>query len=214
MGKQGKLFEDRGPDYSEEIALGGLVAGVDEAGIGPMAGPVVAAAVILEPQNCPKGINDSKKLSAPVRERLFDELSACTTFAVGEASVEEIDTLNILRASHLAMRRAVKALARTPDCCLVDGRHDPGLGITTRVLVGGDCRSLSVAAAGIIAKVTRDKIMCRLAKEFPDYWWDKNAGYCVPHHLRALELVGPSPHHRKSFSPVRIASGEESLITY
>jgi ribonuclease HII len=207
MGKQLTWLGDPKPDFREERALGGRIAGLDEAGRGPLAGPVVAAAVVLEADNFPAGLDDSKKLSVKERERLFASLQGAAAIGVGQASVEEIDKLNILEAAMLAMRRALSALPFVPDGCLVDGRTDPRLGVPSRLLVKGDCRSLSVAAASVIAKVTRDRIMTELAKDFPAYGWEQNAGYCVPHHLRALELVGPSPHHRRSFLPVREALG-------
>lgn len=204
MGDQLTFLADPAlPDFSLELRCGGIVAGIDEAGRGPLAGPVVAAAVILNPANTPAGLNDSKKLSAEKRSRLFTAISACAEFAVGVAEVDEIDELNILQATFLAMRRAVAALSRPPDHCLVDGNLDPGLGISTRCVVKGDQLSLSIAAASIVAKVTRDKIMMELAKEYPEYGWERNAGYGVPAHLKALHMVGASPYHRKSFAPVR-----------
>jgi len=213
VGKQPKLIEDGPPDFREELKFGGRVAGIDEAGRGPLAGPVVAAAVILNPNNIPNGLDDSKKLVAAVRERLFEALQGCAAIGIGQASVAEIDRLNILEAAMLAMRRACAALPFLPDACLVDGRTDPRLPVATCLLVKGDCRSLSIAAASIIAKVTRDRIMTELAKDFPAYGWDQNAGYGVPFHLRALALVGPSPHHRRSFLPVRAALVAQPLIT-
>lgn len=187
---------------------------MDEVGRGPLAGPVVAAAVILDPENFPPGLNDSKKLSASRRAELFICINETAEVGLGQASVEEIDTLNILEASMLAMRRALAALPLKPDACLVDGNRDPGLSLPTRCLVKGDAVSFSIAAASIIAKVFRDKIMAELAKEFPEYGWEQNAGYGVPHHLHALDVVGPSPHHRKSFAPVRRFLREDSNITY
>ena len=191
------------PNFSFEARTGGIVAGVDEAGRGPLAGPVVAAAVILDVANTPGGLNDSKKLTASKREELFAIITDVAQVGTGMASVDEIDRLNILEASMLAMRRAVKDLSHPPDHCLVDGNRDPGLRIPTRCIVKGDQLSLSIAAASIIAKVTRDRIMAILAKQHPEYHWEQNAGYGVPAHLRALDMVGPCPHHRKSFAPVR-----------
>lgn len=214
MGKQLGFFADKkGPDFTFEQRLGGIVAGLDEVGRGPLAGPVVAAAVILDPGVCPKGLNDSKKLTAARREALFGELQVCASIGIGEASVQEIDTLNILEASMLAMRRALDKLPRRPDACLVDGNRDPGLGLPTKCLIKGDGLSLSIAAASIVAKVFRDKIMADLAEIHPEFGWEKNAGYGVPHHLEALDVVGPTPHHRKSFVPVRRLLREESAIT-
>lgn len=191
------------PDDRHERAIMGDVAGVDEAGRAPLAGPVVAAAVIFRPGHIPDGLNDSKLLSRPVRERLFDAIhedALCA--AIAEASVEEIDRLNILQASLLAMRRAVAALDPPPRHCLVDGNQDPGLDMHTTCLVKGDRRSVSIAAAGILAKVARDRIMARLAGAYPHYGWAQNAGYSVPAHRQGLELVGVSPHHRRSFAPI------------
>ena len=214
VGKARALFSNATPDFREERSLGGRVAGIDEAGRGPLAGPVVAAAVLLDPKNIPDGINDSKKLTAAARRRLCAALRTCAAIGIGQASVEEIDRLNVLEAALLAMRRAFSALPFVPDACLVDGNRDPRLPVPARLIVKGDCRSLSIAAASIVAKVTRDRLMADLAAEFPAYGWDKNAGYCVPFHLRALALVGPSPHHRRSFLPVRLSLRAESLITY
>jgi len=192
------------PDDRHERAVGWPVAGVDEAGRAPLAGPVVAAAVIFRPDRIPEGLNDSKLLSRPVRERLFDVIHEdALCLAIAEASVAEIDSLNILQASLLAMRRAVAALDPPPGHCLVDGNQDPRHGLPTTCLVKGDRRSVSIAAAGILAKVARDRIMARLASDFPQYGWERNAGYSVPAHRKGLELVGVSPHHRKSFAPIR-----------
>ena len=193
--------------------MSGRVAGIDEAGRGPLAGPVVAAAVILDVGDFPMGLNDSKKLTAKKREALFDKIVACAKVGVGQASVAEIDDINILQAAMLAMRRAVEALPFPPDGCLVDGNTDPGFQIRTRCIVKGDALSLSIAAASIIAKVTRDNIMTEFARDFPAYGWDKNAGYGVPQHLEALARVGPSPHHRKSFSPIREMNLQEKVMS-
>ncbi len=194
------------PDYSLEASLHGTVAGIDEAGRGPWAGPVVAAAVVLDPRSMPgelaAGLDDSKKLKKPVRERLFDLIAAHAAAGVGQASVAEIDSLNILQATMLAMRRAVDALPVRPQHAIVDGNRAPGLDIPTRTLVGGDARALSIAAASIVAKVTRDRIMARLADECPGYGWERNAGYGTRQHGDALEKHGVTPHHRRSFAPV------------
>lgn len=180
-----------------------LVAGVDEAGRGPLAGPVVAAAVILDPARLPQGLADSKTLSAAQRERLFAEIMATADLAVGSADLDEIDRLNILHASLLAMERAVAGLPRPPDHVLVDGnRLPPGLKGRAEAIVKGDARSLSIAAASIVAKVTRDRIMVDLAQQFPGYGWEENAGYPTPGHLRALLDLGVSAAHRRSFRPV------------
>ena len=201
------------PDLAYELGMTGPVAGVDECGRGPLAGPVVAAAVILDHSMIPDGINDSKKLSRRMRERLFDGIQAAAWLGIGSASVEEIDRHNILAASLLAMRRAVAALPRMPAACLVDGNADPDLGLPTRLIVRGDQRSLSIAAASIVAKVTRDRLMGRLAQDYPSYGWHRNAGYGVPEHRKALELVGVSPHHRKSFAPIRKLLNQDHLLT-
>lgn len=185
-----------------EAATGGRVAGIDEAGRGPWAGPVVAAAVVLDPANIPAGLDDSKRLRPAVREHLSAVLLASADIGVGAASVHEIDRINILEASLLAMRRAVAQLTDRPALCLVDGNRDPELGCATKLVVKGDQRSLSIAAASIVAKTVRDRLMRRLAARYPDYGWEKNAGYGVPAHRNALELVGISPHHRKSFRPI------------
>lgn len=194
------------PDFTHERLAGGVVAGVDEAGRGPWAGPVVAGAVILDvrslPPDLPASIDDSKKLSAVRRLEAFERLSACAIIGVGMAGVDEIDTVNILAASHLAMARAVEALATQPDVALVDGNRAPQLCCRAHCLIGGDALSLSIAAASIVAKVTRDRIMSDLAKIFPGYGWEHNAGYGTPYHRGALERLGVTPHHRRSFQPV------------
>ncbi len=194
-------------DYSFETAAHArglaIVAGVDEVGRGPLAGPVLAAAVILDPACIPAGLADSKTLTAARRAALFAQITATCTFAIGEASVEEIDTLNILRASHLAMERAVAGLPRAPDHCLIDGNLLPaGLKHRAQAIVKGDAKSLSIAAASIVAKVTRDRIMVDLAQQYPGYGWERNAGYPVPAHLQALLDLGATPAHRRSFAPV------------
>lgn len=191
------------PDFSIEASFSGIIAGIDEAGRGPWAGPVVAAAAVLDPNLLPSGINDSKKLSAAKREKLFDAILASAITGVGSASVEEIDTMNILAATKLAMRRAVDALRVIPDIALVDGNSAPDLPCKVQTVIGGDAKSLSIAAASIIAKVTRDRIMTELAREFPHYSWEKNSGYGTAAHQDALALYGMTIHHRKSFAPIR-----------
>ncbi|MCA8883887.1 MAG: ribonuclease HII [Rhodobacteraceae bacterium] len=204
------------PDFHFERSLldGGAarVAGVDEVGRGPLAGPVMAAAVRLDPDNIPPGLNDSKKLSPRRREALADLLWAQADCAVGEATVDEIAEVNILRAAHLAMQRAVARLALPPDFLLIDGTMAPkGLNLPHRTLVKGDARSLSIAAASIIAKVARDRIMADLAAEFPGYGWETNAGYPTPAHKRALQDLGVTPHHRRSFGPIhKMLCGENT----
>ncbi|MEX0337940.1 MAG: ribonuclease HII [Arenibacterium sp.] len=195
------------PDFELEQALrarGCLrIAGVDEVGRGPLAGPVVAAAVILNPDDIPEGLNDSKKLTAKRRAALDSALRDRAEFAVAEASVAEIDEINILRASHLAMARAVAALDPPPDFLLIDGNMIPrGLKIPSQAVVKGDARSVSIAAASIIAKNWRDKLMVDLAQQHPGYGWETNAGYPSKQHKKALQNLGVTPHHRRSFKPV------------
>ncbi|MGB8363899.1 MAG: ribonuclease HII [Rhizomicrobium sp.] len=195
------------PDYSFEARIlakiAGAVAGIDEAGRGPLAGPVVAAAVILDRKNIPDGLDDSKKLSAATRERAFAALMDCATgIGVGEASVDEIDSLNIRQATHLAMARAVQALAIAPAFALVDGNDPPALPCPCETIIGGDGRALSIAAASIVAKVTRDRMMLALHREHPLYGWATNKGYGTAEHLSALSRHGATRHHRRSFGPV------------
>lgn len=195
------------PDFSFEdaarIAGAMRVAGVDEVGRGPLAGPVTAAAVILDPARIPAGLNDSKVLTAARRQALAVEIEAVAMVSVAHASVEEIDALNILRASHLAMCRAVAGLAIPPDHVLIDGSMVPrNLVCRAEAIVKGDARCLSIAAASIIAKVMRDAIMVDLAQQYPVYGWDRNAGYPTQAHLTVLKSHGATPHHRRSFAPV------------
>lgn len=205
-----------GPDFSLEaaaIALGATrVAGVDEVGRGPLAGPVTAAAVVLNPDDIPFGLNDSKKLTARRREALFDEIIARAAVSVAHASVAEIDRLNILRASHLAMERAITALDPSPDHVLIDGNLLPkGLSLPAEAVVKGDGRALSIAAASIVAKVTRDRIMVDLSQQHPGYGWERNAGYPSKSHISALQDLGVTPHHRRSFRPVHNILYQEKL---
>lgn len=181
----------------------GITAGIDEVGRGPFAGPVVAAAVILNPEKTPVGIQDSKKLSKSKREILFAELMESADVGIGEASVAEIDELNILQATFLSMKRAVEALNQTPDHLLIDGNRDPKIGIPSQLVVKGDSISLSIAAASIVAKVTRDRKMCALSEQYPHYGWEKNAGYGTAEHRKGLSLFGVTPQHRRSFAPIR-----------
>ena len=186
------------PCLSSELAI----AGVDEVGRGCLAGPVFAAAVILESAKGIMGLNDSKKLSRRQRERLASEVCARSTgWAVGRAEVEEIDRLNILQATFLAMRRAVAALQFRAEVCWVDGNQDPGLGLPTRLIVGGDALAPCIMAASIIAKVARDQEMERLAIQYPEYGFEQHKGYGTPAHLEALRCLGVSPLHRMSFAP-------------
>jgi len=190
------------PTLERELAHAGLVAGVDEVGRGPLAGPVVAAAVILDVSHVPAGIADSKMLSAKRRDQLHDALLACARVGIGQASVEEIDTLNIHHATHLAMARAVEALPCDPELVLVDGKHAPKWQWPCETIVGGDASCLSIAAASIVAKVTRDRIMHALHEAHPEFDWASNMGYGTVTHRAALARFGPTPHHRRSFRPV------------
>ena len=178
------------------------VAGCDEAGRGPLAGPVVAAAVILDPKRIPRGLNDSKKLDAAERERLYDKICATAEVAVAFGSIERIDRDNILRASLWALARAVKALPVRPRMVFVDGNMKIDCGCDCEAVVSGDGLVLSIAAASIVAKVTRDRLMKRLGLAFPGYGFERHMGYCVPEHFAALARLGPTIHHRRSFAPV------------
>ncbi len=195
------------PDFSLEREAGGIVAGIDEAGRGPWAGPVVAAAVVLDAAALPAAlaarIDDSKKLGGAARRAIAAELGACAQIGIGAAARAEIDDINILAATMLAMRRAVEALALVPDLALIDGNRTPALPCPARAVVRGDGKSLSIAAASIIAKVTRDLIMTRLAARYPGFGWERNAGYGTAEHRAALNRHGVTPHHRRSFAPIR-----------
>ena len=200
------------PDFKYETTFIGkhsLIAGIDEAGRGPWAGPVVAGAVIFPqlkiPEPLAEKLDDSKKLSAAKREELFNDLHTCgALIGCGSASVEEIDRLNILQATFLAMRRAVSAFPALPSFAIIDGNKvPPGLPCPAQALIKGDALSLSVAAASIIAKVTRDRLMADLAKEFPYYGWEKNAGYGTKAHQNGLAEHGICVHHRKSYAPIK-----------
>lgn len=190
------------PDLSIENEIGGIVAGVDEAGRGPWAGPVVAAAVIIDKNNIPDGINDSKKLSDKKREIIFAQLQEVAQIGVGIVSVEEIDRMNILQASMLAMQKAIADLPSKPEMALIDGNKCPELPCPAKFVIKGDSISTSIAAASIIAKVTRDRIMRELAIEYPYYAWEKNAGYGTAAHQLGLADKGVTKHHRKSFKPI------------
>jgi ribonuclease HII len=192
-----------GLDLSEPA---GLVCGVDEAGRGPLAGPVVAAAVILDPVHPIAGLDDSKALSAKKREILFEQIREhALAFCIAEASVEEIDTLNILQATMLAMRRAVEGLAVTPELAQIDGNRCPPLAIPAQAIIGGDALVPAISAASILAKVTRDRQLAELHRAHPQYGFDVHAGYGTARHMQALEQHGPCIHHRRSFAPVRQA---------
>jgi ribonuclease HII len=196
------------PDFSieSEILLAGIrpVAGIDEAGRGPLAGPVVAAAVVLRDPDAIRGLDDSKKLGVVKREALYQAITSCpgVDWAVGMADCGEIDRLNILRATHLAMARAAAGLKSPPAMCLIDGLPVPGFPHPSRAIVKGDSISLSIAAASIVAKVTRDREMARLDAEYPEYGFAKHQGYGTREHLKALQCHGPCPQHRRSFRPV------------
>jgi len=183
--------------------MAGHVGGVDEAGRGPLAGPVIAAAVIFERKRIPKGLNDSKQMTPEDREEAYLKvMDAALAVGVGEASVDEIDLVNIRQATHLAMARAVRMLSLAPMFALVDGNDPPALPCPCDTIVDGDARSVSIAAASIIAKVTRDHMMIALHEEFPGYRWVTNKGYSTEEHLEALNRFGPCHHHRRSFAPV------------
>ena len=178
------------------------VAGCDEAGRGPLAGPVVAAAVILDPSRIPRGLNDSKKLDMEAREALYDKIVATAQVSVAFGSIERIDRDNILRASLWALARAVKALPVKPKMVFVDGNMKIDCGCDCEAVVSGDALVLSVAAASIVAKVTRDRLMARIGLAYPGYGFERHMGYSVPEHCAALKRLGPTPHHRRSFAPV------------
>ena len=183
-------------------AVGKRVCGIDEAGRGPLAGPVIAAAVVLDWAQVPEGLADSKKLAEAARAELREALEISAEIGIGLASVEEINRLNILGATLLAMRRAVEDLPTLPDFALVDGNQMPDLPCSAATIVKGDQKSLSVAAASIIAKETRDAMMRRLANEFPGYAWERNKGYGTKAHMEGLGKFGVTRHHRRFFAPV------------
>ncbi|HEY2032524.1 MAG TPA: ribonuclease HII [Rhizomicrobium sp.] len=181
----------------------GPIAGVDEAGRGPLAGPVVAAAVILDRKKMPKGLNDSKQLDVETREELYAVIvEKAVAWGVGIGSVDEIDLINIRQATHLAMARAVRELKVAAMFALVDGNDAPALPCPCDTIIDGDAKSVSIAAASIIAKVTRDRMMRTLHYEHPHYGWFNNKGYGTPDHYAGLEKHGPCPHHRRSFGPI------------
>jgi len=190
----------------EKAFVGGLVCGVDEAGRGPWAGPVSAAAVILNPKKTPKGLDDSKKLSAKTREALELEIKAkAVAWCVGFASVEEIASLNILHAAGLAMRRAVEGLAVAPTFALVDGNYRFSLPCEVKTVVGGDGKSKSIAAASILAKVARDRLMIEMDERYPGYGFASHKGYHAEIHVEALRTLGPCEIHRQGWAPVKLA---------
>lgn len=202
------------PDFAIERRCAGVVCGVDEAGRGPLAGPVVAAAVIIDRQRfrgeLRRTLDDSKALSRELRESCYRGLLRCAKsgavrIGVGAAGVREIDRINILRANLVAMGRAVGALGVRPDMALIDGNIAPALCCPVRTVVGGDALSFSIAAASVVAKVTRDRIMRALARRYPGYGWESNVGYSTREHFAGIDRLGVTPHHRRSFAPVRLA---------
>jgi len=196
------------PDFSFEMthikAGKKCIAGVDEAGRGPWAGPVVAAAVILDRKNIPEGLNDSKKLSPVRRDELFDQIVANAQYGVGIVQADEIDRINILQATMKAMAKALAALPQHPDVALIDGTKAPQINCASETIKRGDGRSLSIAAASIIAKVTRDELMIALDQKYPVYGFARHKGYGTAIHAQALAEFGPCPAHRKSFAPIRV----------
>ena len=190
------------PSYKFDQVYETPIIGVDEVGRGPLAGPVISAAIVLNKEKIPEGINDSKKLSKKKREVINEELISQHKFAIGIASVEEIDKINILQASLLAMKRAVLNLNIKPQTILVDGNKLPDLEYNMYPIIKGDSKSISIAAASIIAKVYRDKLMQDLSLKYPGYYWEKNSGYGTKQHLLALDNLGVTPIHRKSFAPI------------
>ena len=194
------------PDFSFEDQYPHPVCGVDEVGRGPLAGPVVAAAVVIRrgeiPAEIAAQINDSKKLTAQKREYLAGQIRKYAHVSLAECGVDDIDSINILQASLLAMKKAVEGLDVAPAAALIDGIHAPKLACKAKTIIKGDSRSLSIAAASIIAKHYRDNLMCTYAVEFPQYGWDSNAGYGTAHHLKAIEIHGITIHHRRSFAPI------------
>ena len=207
------LVSMTGPDFKNEMSLRtqGIwpVAGVDEVGRGPLAGPVTAAAVILDPHNLPKGIDDSKALSAKQREILFDQImESALAISVSSVTAAEIDIINIRQASLTAMARAISGLSIKPALALIDGRDTPAIDCPARTIIKGDALVLSIAAASIIAKVSRDAMMRKLSLLYPQYGFDTNAGYGVKRHIEALKIFGATPIHRQSFAPL---SGKKNV---
>ncbi|HUC10559.1 MAG TPA: ribonuclease HII [Stellaceae bacterium] len=210
------------PNFAIERRCAGIVCGIDEAGRGPLAGPVVAAAVILDQRRFPRSLrerlDDSKLLTIEEREACWRALGRCVErgvahIGIGAASAREIDTINILRAALQAMARAVAALRISPELALVDGNMPPPLACPVQTVVGGDGLSFSIAAASVVAKVTRDRAMRALARHYPGYGWETNVGYATREHGAAITRLGPTPHHRRSFAPVRLAlAGELPLL--
>jgi ribonuclease HII len=194
-------------ERNELQLAGGPIAGIDEAGRGPWAGPVVAAAVVLDPDRIPTGIADSKELEPEDREAVYARIAATADFAVGVADVRRIDRDNILNATMWAMTQAVRKLRGRPRLALVDGNRAPGLKCAIRTVVQGDAKCLSIAAASIVAKVTRDRLMVELARALPGYGFERHKGYGTPEHQQAITRLGVTEHHRRSFRPVQLALG-------
>ncbi len=202
------------PDFEREQQLlktYDIVAGVDEVGRGPWAGPVTACAVVLDPDNIPKGLNDSKKLSAKMREYLFQQIMQSADVSIAHVSVTEIDQINILQASLLAMENAVAGLSKPADFVLIDGNKIPkNLNRPSETIIKGDAKSSSIAAASIVAKVTRDRKMVALSQQFPGYGWETNVGYGTKQHQEGLKTLGVTAHHRRSFKPIhKMLCGEK-----
>jgi ribonuclease HII len=197
------------PNFAFERKCIGTVCGIDEVGRGPLAGPVVAAAVIFNSRDLPRRLrrelDDSKKLTREAREEYALLIKSCARIGIGAASVPEIDRHNILQATFIAMRRAVARLGIVPDIALVDGNRAPALPCAIQMIVGGDGRSLSIAAASVIAKVARDRLMRALALRYQGYGWETNVGYGTEEHRRAILALGPTPHHRMSFAPLQLS---------
>ncbi|MDB9985915.1 ribonuclease HII [Pelagibacterales bacterium] len=190
------------PSYKFDEAYESPIIGVDEVGRGPLAGPVISAAIILNKEIIPEGINDSKKLSKKKRIIINEQLISHHSYAIGMATVEEIDKINILQASLLSMKRAILRLNIAPKSILVDGNKLPDLEYKMYPIVKGDSKSVSIAAASIVAKVYRDKLMEDLSIQYPGYYWEKNSGYGTKQHLLALNNLGVTPIHRKTFAPI------------
>jgi ribonuclease HII len=198
--------------FPDDSTLAQRAAGVDEVGRGPLAGPVYAAAVILDPTHPIEGLKDSKQLPPQERDRLCELIERnALAYAVAFADVHEIDRLNILRAALLAMERAVARLSIVPEVVYVDGRERPSLVMPVVAIIGGDVTVASISAASIVAKVHRDREMCRLSLEYPGYGFDQHKGYATREHLKSLAALGPSPMHRRSFAPVRRSADGESF---
>jgi ribonuclease HII len=204
----------RRPNFSRErkaIALGRIVCGVDEAGRGPLAGPVIAAAVVLDPLHIPKGLNDSKQLNEAKREALFDAIMASASVGIGVVEAGVIDRINVLQATLLAMRQAVMQLSHAPLLALVDGNRKPPLPCDVETIIKGDAKCSSIAAASIIAKVTRDRMMLVLDAQYPLYGFSNHKGYGTEEHMAAIAAHGPCPLHRRSFSPFKVDSETQQL---